>query len=258
MSRGMAVADLFCGCGGFSLGFDMVGFDVVFGLDSWRVACESFQANFPKAEVVCKDALEIDHSEIPDADIIIGGPPCQGFSIARAGIWDKIDKRDFDTSLVEWFLKVVEAKRPKYWIMENVPAVADLISAPKVKVLEMWRYGVPQMRRRMFAGVFEDPRESPVEVIFPAVLASENKGGVVERRMRHGRLGIRLGSVFRRRSFLPEAMLVQTFPLDYILAGNLTERYMQIGNAVPPLMAYRLAEAIKNLGQKRLDCYDRR
>jgi len=242
------VVDLFCGAGGFSLGFEMAGFEVIYGLDSWEVACETFRQNFPRAEVMCADALQVDPGEIPDADVIIGGPPCQGFTIARVQAWHE-DRRQFDFSLVDWFLKVVAEKKPRYWIMENVPApklmehLRGAVPDARIEVYEMWRFGVPQVRRRLFAGRFETPEENPTQVVFPAVLASEIKGGIIERR-RPG-LGIRLGSVFRRRTLLPEAMLVQTFPLDFYLAGSLQDRYVMIGNAVPPLMAFKLAEAIR-------------
>ena len=241
----LKVADLFCGCGGFSLGFEQVGFDIVYGLDNWQVACDSFSWNFPKAKVECKDALVTDPGEIPDVDIIIGGPPCQPFSIARAGIFSKKDTRTFDLTLTNWFLKVVQEKNPQFWIMENVRAVAKFLPKwiPKVKVYEMWQFGVPQFRPRMFAGLFPEPTPTPLSFVFPTVLASEDKGGIVERRRKNS-LGIRLGSIFRRRSLLPEAKLVQTFPLDYVLCGNLTDQYTMIGNAVPPLMAFHLAKAI--------------
>jgi len=55
----------------------------------------------------------------------------------------------------------------------------------------------------------------------------------------------RLADIFRRKSLIPEAKLIQTFPIDYIICGSLKEQYEQIGNAVPPLMSYRLAEAIR-------------
>ena len=143
----MKVVDLFCGCGGFSLGFDHAGFKIIYALDNWKTACESYQVNFPSVEVVCEDALNLSPDDIPDADII--------------------------------------------------------------------------------------------DVVFPAVLATEWKGSAGPRQM------ARLSWAFGRKSLIPEAKLVQTFPLDYYLAGTLKEQYEQIGNAVPPLMAYKFAQAIK-------------
>jgi len=231
----LKVVDLFCGCGGFSLGFDYAGFRIIYALDSWGIACESYQTNFPDVEVVCEDALNLSPRDIPDADIIIGGPPCQEFSVANL-------KKKYDTSLIDWFWEVVREKNPKYVIMEEVPAVRRFLppNIPMVRIYRMCDYGVPQIRRRLFAGRFAEPVRTPVRVVFPAVLATEWKGSAGPRQM------ARLSWAFGRKSLIPEAKLVQTFPLDYYLAGTLKEQYIQIGNAVPPLMAYRLAEAIMN------------
>jgi len=236
----LTVADLLCGCGGFSYGFDYAGFEIVYGLDNWDVACESFRQNFPKAEVVCQDALTLSADDIPSTDIIIGGPPCQQFSVANL-------KKSMDSSLIEWFLKVVMEKEPEYWIMENVPLAKKVvleiakkleIEIPKMVIYRMHEYGVPQIRKRLFCGRFPEPIKHPINVVFPTVLATEWKGSAGKRQMK------RLSWAFNRKSLLPEAKLVQTFPLDFYLAGTLREQYIQIGNAVPPLMAYRLAEAI--------------
>ena len=149
------VVDLFCGAGGFSEGFQRAGFEVVFGIDNWKIACESFKANHPNAEVLCGDALKIEPNEIPNADVIIGGPPCPDFSVANA-------KRDPKRGmlLVEWFLNVVEAKKPKFWVMENVPGVKRFLPKwiPQVAVLNAANYGVPQTRKRCFAGDYPIPK----------------------------------------------------------------------------------------------------
>jgi len=250
------VADLFCGCGGFSLGFESVfDFELVYALDNWDVACKSYKANFPYVDVDCRDALEVKPHEIPKVDVIVGGPPCQEFSILR-GHMTKINDPSHivekpDVSLVEWFLQVIDKVKPQFWIMENVPAVAKYIRSPNKKIFRMWNYGVPQVRRRLFSGIYQTPRKNPTSIIFPAVLASEQRGGIVEKRHKGG-LGIRLSSAFRRRALLPEAKLVQTFPLDFVVYGSLKDQYTQIGNAVPPLMAYRFAEALVNPFQQTL------
>jgi len=238
----MRVVDLFCGCGGFSLGFEHAGFEVVWALDKWEVACESYRLNYPKTEVVCRDALEIGPSEIPDADVILGSPPCQEFSKANL----KRPKKP-DATLIEWFLKVVEVKTPKFWIMENVPGIANVLSPGiHAKVYRMCDFGIPQIRKRLFAGKYQDPPKIPTSIRFPAILATEYKTSIGHRQsgMHH---------VLRRKALIAECLLIQTFPLDYLLCGNLQDRYMQIGNAVPPLMAYRLAEAILHPTIKSLE-----
>lgn len=239
----MKVVDLFSGAGGFSLGFDYAGFEVAYALDSWKVACESFGMNFPKAEVVCEDALKLTPDDIPDADVIIGGPPCQAFSVAN--VRHEIVPEDF--ALINWFLEVVEAKRPKWWIMENVPPVKPYLPMGIMKnTYRMCDYGVPQIRRRIFAGCYNKPPKCPTKALFPLVTATEYRSNPSSRQMS------RLYNTFNRKSLIPECLLVQTFPLDYLLAGSLKDRYIQVGNAVPPLMAYRLADALINPTVKNL------
>ena len=241
----LKVIDLFCGCGGFSLGFDYLDeyFELVYALDNWEIACQSYKANFPYVDVDCRDALEVKPSEIPNADVVIGGPPCQEFSVAKAHHSKPEHKPSYDTTLVEWFLKVIEHLKPKFWIMENVPSVLKFIdvSNVKAKIYRMCDYGIPQIRKRAFIGIYHEPEKAPCKIVFPAVIASEYKGGYTYRK---GNLGIKLSSVFRRRCLIAEAKLVQTFPLDFVVLGSLKDQYTQIGNAVPPLMAYRLAKAL--------------
>ena len=238
----MKVADLFCGCGGFSLGFDYLeDFELVYALDNWDVACKSYGSNFPSVDIDCRDALDVKPQEIPRVDVLIGGPPCQAFSIVN-----NKSRRSFDSSLVGWFCSIVEYANPKFWIMENVPPLFDFIPAKyHKKIYRLSDYGVPQIRRRVFAGKYNEPKKHPTNTVFPTILATEYKG------MSH-RNGERLASLLKRKSLIPEAKLVQTFPLDFILCGTLQDQYIQVGNAVPPLMAYRLAEALVNPSQKKL------
>lgn len=248
----LRVADLFCGCGGFSLGFEWAGFRIVYGLDVWDVACESFSMNFPRAEVVCANALTLNPDSIPDVDVIIGGPPCQSFSCAnRTRKTDKGMKAGFEgEKLIKWFWEVVKTKKPKWVVMEEVPTAAPVVCkyvprGCRVRILRACDYGVPQLRRRLFAGIFPDPPRAPVEPVFPTVVATEYKG-------RGGRMS-RLSDLLGRKSLLPEAMLVQTFPLDYMLAGKPEDRFKQVGNAVPPMMAYRIALAIRFAEEKQVN-----
>lgn len=246
----MKVADLFCGCGGFSLGFDYLDedFELVYALDNWDVACKSYKANFPYVDVDCRGALNIKPSEIPKVNVIIGGPPCQEFTIAKA---QGGEKRTFNTSLIDWFLSVINFIKPNFWIMENVPSVKRFVNGIcKKEIYKMTDYGVPQFRKRLFCGVFNEPKKQLCKIVFPTVINEE--GGVT---YRPPNLGVRLGSVFRRRSLLIETKLIQTFPLDYVVFGRLSEQYEQVANAVPPLMAYRLAEALVNPQQKLMEIF---
>lgn len=167
----MKVVDLFCGCGGLSLGFQMAGHDVIFGLDNNSDALETFRANFPKAKVCKKDILELSPKDIPDCDILVGGPPCVNFSTAkgsRANILEGL-------KLVQAFLRIVYYKKPKYWIMENVPRVGlhlpekiplkwlginkeGFLPTPTKNELSAQDFGAPQKRTRLLIGNYPKPQ----------------------------------------------------------------------------------------------------
>jgi len=161
------VLDLFCGCGGMSLGFEQAGFDILLGVDIWNSALKTFQKNHSNAKTVCGNLSEIHPSTIEKEflkngiDVIIGGPPCQGFSISG-----KRDINDPRNKLYQSFVSYVEHFKPKAFIMENVP---NLVSMNKglvkdeiikefesigykvtYKVLLASDYGVPQNRKRVF------------------------------------------------------------------------------------------------------------
>lgn len=109
--------DLFAGCGGMSLGFQNAGFEVVAAYDNWQPAIDIYRANFNHP--ICKKDLAIDDitNELSkyNPDIVIGGPPCQDFSIAG--------KRDFEgkrANLTVAYSRIVETVRPRWFVMENV------------------------------------------------------------------------------------------------------------------------------------------
>ena len=88
------VIDLFCGCGGLSLGFEKAGYNILLGIDIWKDALTTFKYNHKGSETLCADLSSIDYSEVDSlikgqkVDVIIGGPPCQGFSIAGKRVVD--------------------------------------------------------------------------------------------------------------------------------------------------------------------------
>lgn len=165
------VIDLFAGAGGFSLGAEMAGCDVEFALeiDSW--AADTLRRNHSDLRVECADIRERDDAwwvrEVKKyPDLLIGGPPCQGFS--RAGPASK-DPKDPRNSLFREFVRVAAALEPRAVVIENVTGilrartaagnkVADVIEdelralgyAVQQYVLDAERYGVPQIRRRVF------------------------------------------------------------------------------------------------------------
>ena len=163
--------DLFAGCGGLSLGFEQSGFDIVAAVEIDPVHAAVHEYNFPYGTTICADITKITGDDIrdkagighKDIDVVIGGAPCQGFSL--------IGKRAFDDPrnlLVKHYVRVVSELRPKYCVFENVKGLTvgkhveflkDLISelssiGYKVqlpyKVLNAKDYGVPQNRHRLF------------------------------------------------------------------------------------------------------------
>jgi DNA (cytosine-5)-methyltransferase 1 len=111
---------LFSGAGGLDIGFDRSGFKTVWANDIDRDACDT-HSKWSDAEVVCGDIGKIDFSELPDTDVIAGGFPCQGFSLAGPRKID--DKRNI---LYRYFVKLVEEKQPLAFIAENVKGILTL------------------------------------------------------------------------------------------------------------------------------------
>ena len=97
------VLDLFCGCGGLSLGFEQAGFHVLLGIDIWEDALKTYKHNHTSSRTLCADMSSLTGKEVADiingekVDVIIGGPPCQGFSIAGKRIVDD-ERNKFLTS----------------------------------------------------------------------------------------------------------------------------------------------------------------
>ena len=161
------VIDLFCGCGGLSYGFIEAGFDVLLGIDHWKDAIATFESTHKNAKGIVADLFNETPKDISkltgikDIDVIIGGPPCQGFSIAGKRIID--DERN---QLYKSFVSFVKFYQPKVFLMENVPNIVSMgkgVVKDSIiedfetlgytivyKVLLASDYGVPQNRRRAF------------------------------------------------------------------------------------------------------------
>lgn len=172
--------DLFCGCGGLSLGFEKAGINVLVGIDAWQDAITTFNYNHKNSKGICADLSTLEPSEIEkelngkSVDLIIGGPPCQGFSVAGKRIVD-----DVRNKLYKNFVRFVEYYKPKAFMMENVPNIlsigggivrdsivkdfSDLGYKVVYKVLTASNYGTPQNRRRAVFVGFKDGKE----FIFP-------------------------------------------------------------------------------------------
>ena len=153
---------LFSGCGGMDLPFHKAGFKVVWAIDSNKYACKTFSRNI--ADVIINDSIEnIDIAQVPEAEICIGGFPCQDFSL----IWKRPGLEGTRGNLYTYFLDFVNKKKPKAFVAENVKgllsannyqAIKQIISdfesiAPgylvKPKLYNFADYGVPQFRQRV-------------------------------------------------------------------------------------------------------------
>lgn len=154
---------LYSGCGGMDIGFTWAGFRPVWSNDIDPVAVETHRRNLPAHTATCGDISHMADRPGPgDADLVVGGPPCQGFSVAG-----RMNPNDPRSKHVWRFLEVVEQVDPKAFVMENVKALAvnnrwsgilsdlqaradELGFEPRLYVLNAADFGVPQARERMF------------------------------------------------------------------------------------------------------------
>lgn len=169
----MEVIDLFAGCGGLSLGFMKNGCTVKRAVEIDPAIAGTYKKNHPEVEVIIDDIRNIDRSGVfrrGDADVIIGGPPCQGFSMAGARIRQGFidDPRNY---LFKHYFNVVRTVKPKVFIMENVKGILTMqggeifseilktFSDPELlegepyhlyyRIVRAVEFGIPQKRERM-------------------------------------------------------------------------------------------------------------
>ena len=120
----LRVIDTFAGAGGFSLGFQLAGAKILGAIEIDEWASDTFRYNHPGARVLTTDIEKISDTELLEAfkdlkpNVILGGPPCQGFSVCRREADDSSDPRN---TLFEEFLRIGDILKPQYMIMENVP-----------------------------------------------------------------------------------------------------------------------------------------
>lgn len=169
------VIDLFCGCGGLSLGFQNAGYNVVAAFDYWDVALNIYRKNFshPVFKRDLSDLTDLSDLAIFHPDIIIGGPPCQDYS--TAGRRDETRGR---AALTVSYARIIEYLRPKYFLMENVAIIEKSESFSIVNdifskagyglnqlTLDASKCGVPQIRKRHITfGVLGGKDSDAVEI----------------------------------------------------------------------------------------------
>ncbi len=157
----MKIISLFSGAGGLDLGFTNQGFELVFANDNDPDVWETFEKNHP-IQIDKRSIAEIESDEIPNAIGIIGGPPCQAWSLAGSmqGIDDPRGKLFYE------YLRIIKDKKPLFFLAENVPGILSPKHLPEfMKIIEEFRklgynvsfkmidskfYGVPQERKRVF------------------------------------------------------------------------------------------------------------
>tara|TARA_R110002051_G_scaffold180913_4_gene250434 strand:+ start:19130 stop:20200 length:1071 start_codon:yes stop_codon:yes gene_type:complete len=182
MNRKLTAIDLFSGCGGFSYGFQQAGFHVILGVDNTEIALKTFQQNHNNSKTLLLDLHEEDSiDKIVESkgehkvDVIIAGPPCQGFSLTGAR-----NENDERNTLFNAVFKLAKRVNPKAIIIENVPGLLNLYKGKaKKEIIELCEgmgyncnpkllyapdYGIPQIRKRVFfvaikkeLGIFEFP-----------------------------------------------------------------------------------------------------
>lgn len=311
--RAPLVLDLFAGCGGLALGFEACGFETL-GFEMDADCCATYRANLGGDCIQAK--LEPGYA-FPRAQVVIGGPPCQPFSVGghQKGIRDARD--GFPA-----FIAAVEQAQPDIWMFENVRGLMyrnkpylDVILAElqamqyvvEYRLLRAVEHGVPQNRERMIVvghrGCFEFPAvqshrvtageavgdlvhqidadakfltasmdtyvanyEKASKCITPRDLHLDRPARTVTCRNLAGATGdmhrVVLPDGRRRRLTVREGARLQSFPDWFEFQGSEASQYKQIGNAVPPLMAYEIARCFRayldNPGQLDAQAVQRR
>lgn len=303
------VLDLFAGCGGLALGFEAQGFQTL-GFEMDSDCCATYRKNLHGDCVQIK--LDKDYV-FPKAQVVIGGPPCQPFSVGghQNGLRDA---RDGFPS----FISAIEQAQPDIWMFENVRGLMyrnkeylDLIIAEleglgyvvEFKILNAVNYGVPQNRERVIVvghrGEFHYPAvlphrttagqalaelaaqvhadskfltdsmntyvakyEKASSCITPRDLHLDRPARTVTCRNLAGATGdmhrVVLPDGRRRRLTVREGARLQSFPDWFEFQGSETSNFNQVGNAVPPMLAYHIAASFREYlrSEVRLDSLD--
>jgi len=254
------IISLFSGCGGLDLGFHMAGYKTVWANDNNSFAVDTFNDNFGKGICRLGSVVEIDpykDKSIPDADLILGGFPCQDFSV----IWKRPGLDGERGNLYKHFLRFVDAKKPKAFVAENVKgllssnnknAIQQIIHdfesiAPgylvKIQLYNFANYGVPQFRERvLIVGVrmdtgfeFRHPRTSHgPKVGKPYFTAGEALAGAEEVPYNNEHMNVAPKTIARLK-IIPEGGNYMDIPREHPLyvKGMISLVYRRIHRSEP-------------------------
>lgn len=308
----MKAISLFSGAGGLDYGFRKAGADLVWANEINESFCRTYEKNIEEP-IVCADIRCVSPSEVPQGDIMMGGFPCLGFTIARGKRRTVHDEKNL---LYKYFLRLVKDKQPELFLIENVPGMkqgkkfetlfetllkefADAGYSVRHHILNAVHYGVPQFRKRVIILGIRDGSDIQIDLpkrthaksdivdLYgnrlqsyvtikdaiddlpePGKSAIKNHVGTKHRVKLNGYMGNRRlfwdrpsptiigrGSLtggpvihphpnLTRRLTVRECARLQSFPDDFEFEGSMTACYAQVGNAVPPLFAFRLAQAV--------------
>jgi len=240
-------ADICCGAGGFSCGFQLArkGGHYI-GVDCWQLALGTYRENIENSETIWasidpRDRARklipmFDVTTLGHVDVLIGGIPCPPFSGANVR-----GKRNNDPTLVKEFFTIRDAVKPRWWVMEESPNAAFLLDMPRF--LKANDFGLYQERKRWFPGNYPSVTIGRhCKRVHPAIRAQEKKA--FNGNMKHSEKAQSCCQWFGRRLTSWELQVLMGFPSEYHFLGNYNERCIQIGNAVCPPVAKAIHEAI--------------
>lgn len=313
----LKVASLFCGCGGMDLGivggftfldidYPRSAFDIVYAVDNDEYCTKIYNANF-EHKCMVKDVREIDPEQIPDFDVLVGGFPCQSFSISAQNP-PRLGYKDERGLLFFEMVKILKEKKPRAFIAENVKGLlsannkqafpmilrefSDVGYHVQYYLVNASKFGVPQKRERVIIIGFRDDTDQnnfnfshyiPQNAVLGDVLDSNENYNeklffseravagmlAVKNKMNKGRVQsvnepcntisahlakvslnstdpvLMVGERYRRFS-TREAARIQSFPDTFILdVVSSVRQYKAIGNAVPPVMMWHIANSLQ-------------
>ena len=181
----MNVISLFSGAGGLDLGLIRAGNDIVWANDFDKDAVETYRHNI--GDIICEDIRNIDIDTIPQGNVVVGGFPCQGFSVANL----KRYADDERNTLYRFFYKTIKQKQTEFFIAENVKGILSLEKGAvikkivedfeeagyivKVHLVNMANYGIPQVRQRVL--IIGQRRDLSDEMLFRFPIETHSKNG---------------------------------------------------------------------------------